>query len=342
MSRRRTPAASLLAISVDAAAAAFDAIDIEAHPEGAPASGPGLRVLVDDRQLLVQVRPVAYCTGQRARQLIAESEPNGITLVVADKITAEAQQLLTDSGWSWLDRRGRLHLRAPGVRIDTRVPNQLSTAAQPTGERPIRGRGGVTVAYWLCAHPGRSLSPNGASAELTLAPSTISTAVRRLISAGLANDDGTGIFPELFWELATAWTPEQRWLATAPDPEVARNPDPAAPTWKRSGTAAAIAYGAAIPTGGGEPIVLYVPGPVDLSIAARRFGSAQPGSGAAIVKVAPTSAVTAGTRDGAAAPPDLDGWPAAPALAVALDLAQDRARGHQLLADWSHPDAVWS
>ena len=162
------------------------------------------------------------------------------------------------------------------------------------------------------------------------------------MDAGLANDAGSGIFPELFWELAANWNPEQRWLAAAPDPDQARSFDRGEAGWRRAGTAAAIAYGAAIPTGGGEPIVLYVPGPVDLSIAVRRFGSAQPGSGAAIVKVAPTSAVTAGVRDSAATPPDLDGWPAAPVLAVALELAQDRARGHQLLADWSHPDAVWT
>ncbi|MDO8389045.1 MAG: hypothetical protein Q7V57_01030 [Actinomycetota bacterium] len=341
MSRHRTSPSSLLAAAVDAAVAALDAVDLDldADPEDPP-SGAGVRLLVDGHELLVRILPVAYCTGQRALQLIADRGPNGVTLVVADKITTEAQQLLTDGGCSWLDRRGRLHLRAPGVRIDTDVPNQLSTA-QPTGERPIRGRGGVTVAYWLCEHPERSLSPNRASAELGLAPSTISTAVRRLINAGVANDDGTGIFPELFWELAATWNPDQRWLAAAPDPGVARTADRAAPAWKRSGTPAAIAYGAAIPTAGGEPIVLYVPGPVDLSIAVRRFGSAQPGSGAAIVKVAPTRAVTAGIRANAPAPPDLDGWPAAPVLAVALDLAHDRTRGHQLLTDWNHPDAVW-
>jgi hypothetical protein len=36
----------------------------------------------------------------------------------------------------------------------------------------------------------------------------------------------------------------------------------------------------------------------------------------------------------------LDGWLAAPLLAVALDLAQDRARGRAILSDWSIDNAV--
>ena len=39
--------------------------------------------------------------------------------------------------------------------------------------------------------------------------------------------------------------------------------------------------------------------------------------------------------------PVIGGWPAAPVLAVALDLAQDRARGREILADWRATGAVW-
>ena len=37
--------------------------------------------------------------------------------------------------------------------------------------------------------------------------------------------------------------------------------------------------------------------------------------------------------------PVIGGWPAAPVLAVAL--AQDRARGRGILADWRATGAVW-
>jgi hypothetical protein len=35
------------------------------------------------------------------------------------------------------------------------------------------------------------------------------------------------------------------------------------------------------------------------------------------------------------------GWPAAPTLAVALDVAQDQARGREILEGWRVPRAVW-
>jgi hypothetical protein len=343
MTRTRTPNSTMVAIALDSAGAAFDSLSIlvtELTADGG--SLAAMHVLVDDRPLTIPITALAYCTGQRARQLVADYEPVGgmFPLVVADKITTEAREILTAAGWSWLDRRGRLHLRGPGVRVDTDVPNQ-SEVAQFSVTQPISGRGGITVAYWLCAHPDRSLSPNRSAAELGLAPSTISAAVRRLIDAGVVDEDGHGIFPELFWELAGVWSTERRWLASAPDPSLERSADRGAQAWRRSGSAAAIAYGAPIVTTGGEPLELYVPGPVNVSIAVRRHGAAGPGRGPAVITVAPTRAVTAGLDVDDPDPPELDGWLSAPVLAVALDLAQDRARGREILTDWNHPDAVW-
>lgn len=87
----------------------------------------------------------------------------------------------------------------------------------------------------------------------------------------------------------------------------------------------------------GGPIELYVTGPVDVSIAVRHYGVAPQGVGAAAIAVAPVSAVVADSGD----PPVIDGWPAAPLLAVALDLARDRARGREIIDDWDIPNAVW-
>jgi hypothetical protein len=98
-----------------------------------------------------------------------------------------------------------------------------------------------------------------------------------------------------------------------------------------------VSYGAPVVTPGGEAQELYVPGPVEVSIAVRRYGAAQPGVGAAVIAVAPVAAVVASEPD----LPEIDGWPVAPKLAVALDLAQDRARGREILQGWDAPDAVW-
>lgn len=337
MTRTRTTPEALEAQAVDAAVAALRAADvevIETTPRGR------LEARVDGRSLSITVVAVSYCTGERARELVRRptARAGAVHLVVADRVTAEAKTVLGDAGWSWLDRRGQLHLRGPGVRVDVQVEG-LEGAARAQTDPPIAGRSGITIAYWLCTHPGRSLSPTRSAPQLRLAPSTISTSVRRLADAGLLEDDGTGVFPELFWELADAWPAERTWLIAAPDPANHTSPDPQAPRWRRTGTAAAAAFGAPVVSTAGGPVELYVTGPVEVSVAVRRYGRAEPGTGAAVIAVAPVSEVVAGPDDDDV--PVLDGWPAAPVLAVALDLAQDRARGREILSDWSIDDAVW-
>jgi hypothetical protein len=337
MARTRTTPGALEAQAVDAAVAALRVADIEVAE---PTHQALLKARVDGRSLSITVVAVSYCTGQRARELVQRqsARPGAVHLVVADRVTAEARAVLGDARWSWLDRRGQLHLRGPGVRVDLQVEG-LEAPTASRADPPIAGRSGITVAYWLCAHPGQSLSPTRSAPQLRLAPSTISTSVRRLADAGLVDDDGAGVFPELFWELADAWPVERTWLIAPPDPANHTSPDPKAPRWRRTGTAAAAAYGAPVVSTAGGPIELYVAGPVEVSVAVRRHGRAEPGTGAAAIAVAPVSEVVAGPADNDA--PVLDGWLAAPVLTVALDLAQDRARGREILNDWSIDNAVW-
>ena len=299
-----------------------------------------LCVAVDDRDLVFLVEAKAYGTGPQVADVIGRHlGDDRAHLLVADKITSDARELLNEAGWSWLDRRGRLHLTGPGVRIDADVPANPRVASSSTVRHPIAGPGGLAVAYWLCAHPGQTVSPTGLAPILGFAPSTISIANRRLADAGLIGDDGAGLFPELFWELAGVWQPDRVWLAeepSAPAPPI----DPTVHRTCRAGTAAAAAYGAPVVSAGAGPVELYVAGPVELDIARRRYHASTPASGAASVAVAPVQAVTAPPDDGTEVPM-LGGWPAAPALVIALDLAQDRARGRQILEEWEFDGAVW-
>ena len=54
--------------------------------------------------------------------------------------------------------------------------------------------------------------------------------------------------------------------------------------------------------------------------------------------VPPTTLVTTGADQDV---PTADGWPVAPLVAVALDLAQDRARGREVLSDWEAGRGIW-
>ena len=302
----RTTETELLAEAVDGALTALDAVGIRAQVRpiargdaGDPAQADAvLEVLVDDRSLNMSVMALSYCTPQHAASLLSRAEPESRTLpfLVADRITAEAQTILTDAGWSWLDRRGRLHLRGPGVRVDQAVqPAERGTAS--TAGPAVSGRSGITLAYWLCTHPGDRASPNRHAGVLGLAPSTISTTVRRLAEAGLVDENGAAVAPELFWDLAAVWRTERTWLVRSPDPNQHVPRDPLAPSWRITGTAAATAYGAPLAAAGEGPLDLYVTGPVELSIATRRYGAATPGAGAAVIAVPPTSLVSERNED---------------------------------------------
>lgn len=328
--------------------AVLDAVGINAQVrpparENTGGSSPAdvvLELVVDDRSLNMSVEAVSYCTAQNAAALVSRANRDAdiLPLLVADRITAAARTILTDAGWSWLDRRGLLHLRGPGVRVDQPVP-PAERATASTASPAIAGRSGITVAYWLCAHPGERVSPNRHAAVLGLAPSTISTTVRRLAEAGVVDEGGAAIAPELFWELAAVWRTERAWLALAPDPNDHVPLDLLTPSWRMTGTAAAAAYGAPLTVAGEGILDLYVTGPVELSIATRRYGAAVPGAGSAVIAVPPTFLVT--ERNEGDETPTIEGWPAAPLVAVALDVAQDKGRGREILEKWSAGHDIW-
>lgn len=310
------------------------------HAPKGDTDDPVLSVTIDDRKLLIPLSVKAYGTGAQVSEMIERHRSDERSrMLVADRITSDARHRLNEAGWSWLDLRGRLHLTGPGVRVDADVPSDPRLASVPRGRSPIKGPGGLAVAYWLCGHPAQAVSPTGIAPILGFAPSTVSTANRRLVDAGLVGEAGAGLFPELFWELVEVWQPDRVWLAAEPPPPKPAT-DPVAPRWCRAGTVVAAAYGAPVVSAGDGPVELYVSGPVELDIARRRYHAATPGSGAASVAVAPVRAVTA-PADGGTKVPMVGGWPAAPVLAVALDLAQDRARGRQILDEWEVDGAVW-
>jgi hypothetical protein len=344
MARLRRSSELLVDDTIDAFVAAIADLDIRSVDAVAPPPpfDGAIHAVVDDRPLMFAIAVKAYGTGPAARQVIDRPEglpEHVVPVLVADRMTADARALLTEAGWSWLDRgKGRLHLRGPGVRVDADVA-ATARAHRARGAAPIAGRSGVTVAYWLLSHPGRAVSPSGDAPTLGLAPSTISTTVRRLLEAGLLDAERHALTPELFWELASVWQTDRSWVASPPDPRRHRPPDPGAPTWRRTGTAAAAAWGAPVVSAEGGPVELYVPGEVDVSIAQRRYGPAAPGAGAAVLLVPPAALVVAAEGDSSA--PEVDGWLVAPRLAVALDLAQDRARGREILEGWEVDDAVW-
>ena len=328
--RARTSAADLEASGFDALSAALSVVDVRiAERSGtSPVGWAGvLPVTIDTAVLTLVVEVKASCNAAVAHELARRPIPADATpVLVADRITSDAREVLSASGWSWLDRRGRLHLRGPAVRIDVDV--SVGDAQSSGGRNDPLGTGaGVGVGYWLSSHPGSALSPSRHAEPLGMAPSTISVTVRGLRDAGLVDDEGVGLFPELFWELARQWATPATALASSPSPTKA---------WRRGGTAAAVAYGAPVVASEGQPVELYVASQLEVTMAARRFGTTAGPGAPALVRIAPTPLLFS-----FAAGPRVGRWLSVPLLSAALDLAQDRARGREILENWAVNDAVW-
>ncbi len=336
----RTSADALERLAADALAAALDSIDVRHEP--ATNSDADLIAHLDERDVAIEIKTTAYATPERVRAMLGHHPRRGATqLLVADHITEAARHELIAAGWSWLDRRGHLYLRAPGVMIDRDV-EALPRPGSGGPPDPISGAAGLAVAYAILLDP-KTPQPVRASAPLLgFSPASISTSRSALRDAGLLERDGLPVVPELFWALADVWKRERAWLVNGPEPgDTHTNVDDLDEAgWCITGTAAAVAWGA--PVVAVEPILdLYVPGPVMVTIAQREYLTARNAVDAsASIAVAPAALVTSRRM-----PPRGKGrWPLAHPLAVALDLAQDRARGREILDEWTPPSEfhrVW-
>lgn len=107
---------------------------------------------MDQCLVLFEVLAVAYATGPRVQPLLRPGSGDAAVLVVSDRVTADAKQVLEQSGWGYLDRRGHLRLRAPGILVDTRIPASPITSDSTVGE-PLVGAAGLAIAYRLLTCP---------------------------------------------------------------------------------------------------------------------------------------------------------------------------------------------
>jgi hypothetical protein len=272
-----------------------------------------------------------------------KSASHVIGVVVASAVPDTTKAILRKHGWGWLDRRGELDLRAPGLVLHTTdiAPN---TSSMRSGARdPIRGRAGITTAACLLVDLDRPPGVREIARRGDLAPSTVSTALADFRAASLVEDDGRPLVPELFWALADAWKPDRHSFAEAPLPsahsrlELGLNALDSA-GWAVGGTVAAAAWSAPIAITSGAPPDLYVPRESDLRAAQGDLRAAQTiDERACTIAIAPTVlAVRPRYEAPSLATPWLH-WPVVDPLFVALDLSLDRARGVEILRDWHPP-----
>jgi hypothetical protein len=130
--------------------------------------------------------------------------PEAVGVVVADRVTAEARDVLSAAGWGWLDLRGHLHLAGAGLFVDVDVPGLRPT---PARSGPLAGRVGREVAALLLLSPDQPAAVRQIAGTLSRAASSVSEVLTSMRTAGLLDDGRRPAVPELFWELARRWSP---------------------------------------------------------------------------------------------------------------------------------------
>jgi hypothetical protein len=274
-----------------------------------------------------------------------------IGVVVADRVTADARDVLNAAGWGWLDLRGHLHMAGAGLFVDVDVPALRPSTAR---SNPLAGRVGLEVASLLLLSPEHSAAVRQIAGTLGRAPSSVSEVLTSMRAAGLLDEDRRPAVPELFWELARVWSaPESADVRTVPSPSTATEKDSVEQAlrlgfqdvettvgWALTDTMAAAAYGAPVGARSDYPPDFYVPDQATLRRAVHLLGAAHDrDSRAATVRVAPVPLVCSSRVDS----PN-ETWPLAQPLFVALDLAQDPGRGREVVEGWNPPNGtprVW-
>lgn len=265
-----------------------------------------------------------------------------VGVIVADRVTRDARELLRDAGWGWLDLRGHLHIAGPGLFVDSDV-ERMTAAAGPSA--PLAGRVGIEVAAAVllrCTEPARV---RRIASELGRAPSSVSQTLTSMRAAGLLDEARRPVIPELFWQLAERWTAPAHDIQTLPSPgggatDRALNfgvEDVEHTTgWVLGDTVAAARLGAPVSIRSDHPPDFYVPDEATLRRARHLLGpTPDHATRAATIRVAPVPLVCSlrvdGTERGS------HEWPLAQPLFVALDLAQDPVRGREILDGWTPP-----
>ncbi len=334
---------------------AVEAVGLGVEPS--PGSDHGADLVVVNPaggRVVIEVKRQALASADGLRRRIAQwdrqlSPLGAVGVLVADRVTGEAREVLRTAGWGWLDLRGHLHIAGEGLFVDTDIPALRDT---PGRSAALAGRVGVEVAAALLVDPTEPVRVRPLAGVLDRAPSTVSEVLSSMTTAGLIDEQRRPAVPELFWELAARWNPSQVDVAAVPGPgdravnEVLKlglgNVEDAV-GWALGDTLAAVAYGAPVRIRSDHPLDFYVADQTTLRRAVQLLGAARDHpSRAATVRVAPVPMVCARRVD--ATSWTNEHWPLAQPLFVALDLAQDPGRGREILDNWTPPEPwrrVW-
>jgi hypothetical protein len=266
-------------------------------------------------------------------------------VVVADRIPRDARNALVHADISWYDRRGHLRLTGQGIYVDATVePDPRLAKPMPEG---IRGKAGLAYAAAVLLSPDSPPSIRSVARDVGLSPAAVSIAAAAIRRAALVSDEGMPLVPDLFWALSDTWSPKfvrlggdlHDYLQQGGERDVLG--DERTPGWALTGDIAAVAWGAKFVIRSTAAPAFYVPDLHALKLAQRFLGDATHDAHSCSLAVAPTplACSTRITTEGAAVT-EFAHFLFAPPLFPALELADDPARGREILSEWNPSEGV--
>lgn len=309
---------------------------------------PADEVLVDavvdvaGQRFDVEVKSVV--TAAQGELLARSARREAPLIVVADRIAADAKQSLREAGVNYFDRRGELRIVSPPLFIDAVVESALPMPGSRGGALDSQVAKEVAIACLLT--PDQPHGVRQVARYIDRAPSAVSNAMAGLRDEGLLTSAGEAMVPDLFHTLLTMWRRRAVSLAKLPatgtreaerlglgldDPEDSTG-------WALTDTRAAASWGIPIVAAGDYPPDFYVPSESALRAARSHLGeTTDAASRACTLAVAPVRLVCLHRVDHSATTGEP--WPVANHVVVALDIAQDRARGLEALEQWQ-PEGI--
>lgn len=292
----------------------------------------GLRLAVEGRSVVTAAEAI-----ELARRWRHRATP---VVLVADRIAEAGRETLGAAGINYFDRRGPLRVVAPPLVIDATVTTESPSTASSA---PLAGQVAKEVAIACLLTPDQPHHVREVATFLDRAPSAVSKAMADLRTEGLLTSRNEPLVPDLFHEMVSVWRVRRYPLLAAPSTSAKNNPlardlgldDPAeSPGWALTETVAAGALGVPVVARGDYPPDFYVPSQAALDRARRFLGdAAQRDHRACTVAIAPVRVACLHRTIpavGARGP-----WPLANHIVVALDIAQDKARGLEILDGWN-------
>ena len=290
----------------------------------------------------VEVKSVV--TAEHGKRLVGSVARNDPLLVVADRIAGDAKRSLREAGLNYFDRRGELRIVAPSLIIDTRVESASPITHSSKG--PLDSQVAKEVAICCLLAPDQPHGVRQVARYIDRAPSAVSQAMSRLRDDGLLTSAGEALIPDLFYELLAGWRRRAVTLAASPGTGVREAmrlklglDEPETSTgWALTDTLAAASWGMPIVARGDHPPDFYVPSESVLRAARSLLGhSADHTARACAVAVAPVRLACLRRVDHSQTSGER--WPVSNHIVVALDIAQDRARGLEALHQWT-PEGI--